>query len=89
MPQGTPPKGSDTSARSAASRARSKSVWLKAFSGDAPMAAMQASRASSGDSSLARKASTRPQASPSHGVLITRRVPECPSPRPRSVASRR
>ena len=39
------------------------------------MAAMEASRASSGDSSLARKASTRLQASPNHGCVHVRRVP--------------
>ena len=79
-PQGTPPNGSVTLALRAASRAFSKSVWLKAFSGDASMASTQASRASSGDSSLARKASTRPQASSSQGVLMARRVPEDPRP---------
>ena len=68
MPKGTPPKGKDTSARRADSRARSKSVKLKALSGDTSMAAMEASRASSGESSPARKASTRLQASPNHGT---------------------
>ena len=62
-PNGTPPNGSDTSARWAASRARSKSVKLKALSGESPMAAMQASRASSGETCLARNASTRLHAS--------------------------
>ena len=40
---------------------------------------MQSSSASSGESSFARKASTRPQASPNHGVRIERTVPEPPA----------
>ena len=72
--------------------ARSKSVKLKALSGDASMAAMHSSSASSGDSSPARKASTRPQASPSHGVLTARTSTPAPPRRApaaaRSVACR-
>ena len=51
------------------------------------MAAMQASSASSGESSSARKASTRPQASPSHGVLTRGEYPRAPAPCPRAVGS--
>jgi len=69
-PNGTPPKGSETSAAAAASRARSKSVWLKALSGEASIASMQASSASRGESVPARKASTSEQASPSQGVVM-------------------
>src|SRR5580704_16473647 len=69
-PNGTPPNGRATSASVAASRARSKSVWLKALSGDLSMASIQASSASSGEMSRARNASTRPQASSIHGVSI-------------------
>src|SRR3974390_3071645 len=39
------------------------------------MAAMHSSSASSGESTLARRASTRLQASPDHGVLIARTLP--------------
>ncbi len=87
-PQGTPPNGSATLAFSAASRARSKSVKLNALSGDVSMAAMQSSSASSGESSLARKASTRLQASWSHGVLTGAESTRAPLPAPgaRSVA---
>src|SRR6516165_12813739 len=77
-PKGTPPKGRPTSAEAAASRAWSKSVKLHTFSGDRSSAAMQSSRASSGDTSFARNASTRLQASPNHGVPTGRTVPEPP-----------
>jgi hypothetical protein len=78
-PKGTPPKGSAGSATLAAWRARSKSVWLKALRGERPMASIQASSASNGESSLARNASTRPQASPIHGAVIAAdRTPPAP-----------
>src|SRR5580693_5124673 len=90
-PKGTPPNGRLTSARTAASRARSKSVKLNALSGDLWMAAMQSSSASAGESSPARNASTRLQASPNQGVLTradSTRAPERPpGPGPRRLAS--
>ena len=83
-PNGTPPKGRVRSALAAARRARSKSVKLNAFSGEASIAAMKSSSASSGDRSLARNASTSPQASPNHGFPMGRRVTPrvecCPVP---------
>ena len=51
------------------SRARSKSVWEKAFNDERLMDSIQASSASSGESLVARKASTRLQASSNHGVV--------------------
>ena len=80
MPKGTPPKGKDTSALRADSRARSKSVKLKALSGDASVAAMEASRASSGESSPVRKASTKLQASPNHGASTRAEYPRLLAP---------
>ena len=70
MPSGTPPKGSDGSAVAATARARSSSTWTKAFSSLALMAARVASSSSSGERSLARKASTSEQASPSQGASV-------------------
>ena len=66
-PMGTPPKGRETSTVSATARAASASTWLKAFRPEDSMAASDASRASAGLIVRARKASTREQASPSHG----------------------
>src|SRR6478735_2130545 len=70
MPRGTPPNGLDVSADEAAARARSSSTWTKALSSLASMAARVASSSSSGDRSLARKASTSEQASPSQGASV-------------------
>ena len=67
-PIGTPPNGSETSATPAAIVARSRSTWLKAFSGLASIAANTASSSSTGERSPRRKASTSEQASPVHGV---------------------
>src|SRR4051794_17600209 len=68
MAVGTPPNGSDTSARSAAARAPSGSRKQNAFRSDAPMAASVASSSSTGERSPDRKASTREQASPVQGA---------------------
>ena len=70
-PMGTPPKGRRTSAACADVRACSSSMKQTAFSDDAAMAANEPSRASVGDSSPARKASTREQASPNQGSPVT------------------
>ena len=79
---GTPPKGRETSAEAAVSRAASASRWLKALSSDASMAARDASRASTGESVPSRKASTREQASPAKaGRSRCRTLPATPSGR--------
>src|SRR5438128_8653631 len=60
---GTPPKGSETSARAAVSRAASASRKENALSEEVSIAASDASRASRGESSPHRNASTSEQAS--------------------------
>src|SRR5438552_2622108 len=64
---GTPPKGSETSARDAVARAVSASRKENALSVDASIAASDASRASTGESSRERNASTSEQASSIQG----------------------
>ena len=72
-PIGTPPNGMETSATPAAVAARSRSRWLKAFSGLASIAVNTASSSSTGERSPRRKASTSEQASPVHGRSPMRR----------------
>ena len=68
IPVGTPPNGSETSARAAAARARSGSRYENTFRSEASIAASVASSSSSGDRSPVRKASTSEHASPCHGM---------------------
>ena len=67
-PNGTPPKGCETSAASARARAPSGSRNVKALRSLASMAASEASSSSTGERSPLRKASTSEQASPVQGV---------------------
>ena len=71
-PMGTPPNGSEVSAPRADSSARSASMWEKALSVLASIAASDASTSSTGDRSPDRNASTREQVSPSHGLSTMR-----------------
>ncbi len=67
---GTPPKGCDTSAASAVSRACSSSTKHTALSDESATAASDASRASVGEMVPARNASTSEQASSIHGCPV-------------------